>query len=75
MDANTQAKLDAVGKIAFGAVRIGSGIMTATGHGIIGGLLKKHHHMPAAFRIAKSSIEAGHKSFCEGLADWKRASE
>jgi hypothetical protein len=75
MDAKTQAKLDAAGKIAFGAARIGSGIMTATGHGIIGGLLKKHHNMPVAFRMAQSSIEAGHKSFCEGLADWKKASQ
>lgn len=75
MDDTTKSKLSAVGKIAFGAARIGSGIATATGNGLIGAALRKHHHMPTALRIAKSSIEGGQKSINEGLAEWKKASE
>ena len=33
MDAITQHKLKAAGKMAFGAARIASGLATATGHG------------------------------------------
>jgi hypothetical protein len=75
MDDSTKSKLAAAGKMAFGMARIGSGLATATGHGIIGSVLKNNGHMPTALRIAKSSIEGGKEAFDEGLADWNKASE
>lgn len=75
MDDMTKAKLAAASKIALGGGRIVSGIMTATGHGLMGVYLKKHHHTAAAFHLAKSSVEKGQRLIDDGLADWKKASQ
>lgn len=75
MDENIKAKLAAAGKIGLGGARMVSGVMTATGHGLVGAYLNQHHHMGAAYHIGKSSLEKGQKMVDEGLDDWKKASE
>lgn len=75
MDATTQAKLAAAGKIALGGGRIVSAIATATGHGLLGTYLKNHNMTALAARTAKASLEGGMKMVDDGLADWKKASQ
>lgn len=69
-----KAKLAAAGKIAFGAVRMGGAIATATGHGLLGGALKQRHMTVLAMRIGKAGFVGGRRMFEEGLAEWKGAS-
>jgi hypothetical protein len=66
---NTIRKLKGVGKVSLGAARVIGGLMTATGHGLLGGFLRSHHMAHAAYRIGKSSLEAGGKMFRQGLED------
>jgi hypothetical protein len=75
MEDSTKAKLSAAGKMAFGLARIGSGLTTAAGHGVVGSVLKNNGHMLTAYRIAQTSIEGGKKVFDEGMADWEKTSE
>lgn len=73
MDDVTKAKLIAAGKIALGAGRIASGLITATGHGLIGASLRQHHMMRNAFHLGKLSMMGGRRQLDEGLDEWKRA--
>lgn len=74
MTDNERKKLEAAGKIAFGTLRVASGVVTGCGYGLIGAMCRSHHHMLTAHGIAKRSIEAGAETFNEGLAEWKDAS-
>lgn len=65
-------KVEAAGKVAIGVARIASGVVTATGHGLIGGYCKSHHQMGLAARVAKSSIEGGSRMIKEG---WKELND
>jgi len=73
MDDVNKRKWLAVGKMALGAGRVASGIATATGHGLVGAALSRHHLTLVGVRLGKSSVEGGLKTLNEGLDDWKRA--
>lgn len=73
MEKKTKEKIKAAGKIALGAARVVSGIVTATGHGILGTYLKNHNMRAQALRLGKASTEAGGKMFDEGVKDWEKA--
>ena len=64
-----QRKLRAAGKGAVGAVKIVSGVATATGHGLLGAFLKSHHQMQAAARIGSMSFTSGRKLVSEGMRE------
>jgi len=66
---NTIRKLKGIGKMSLGAARVIGGLMTGTGHGLLGGFLRSHHMTYAAVRIGKNSIDAGGKMFRQGLAE------
>jgi len=70
MSQDHAAKLKAAGKMALGAARIVGGVVTAAGHGIVGGYFRSHHQMHLAARVARSSIEGGGKMIKEGCAEW-----
>jgi hypothetical protein len=72
MSQSVGPKLLAAGKIALGAARIVGGVVTATGHGILGSDLRSHHQMHVAARVAKSSIEGGGKMCKEGWDELNR---
>lgn len=74
MDATTQHKLKAAGKMAFGVARIASGLATAGGKGLIGGYCRNHGLMSAAYRLAQSSVSAGTAMLEAGWAEWNAAS-
>lgn len=71
MDNETERKLKATGKIAYGAVRIAAGIATATGHGLLGSFCKSHHMMNAAARIGTAGVKAGMEAIEDGAKMWK----
>ncbi|MEJ7927035.1 hypothetical protein WG908_09735 [Sphingobium sp. AN641] len=73
MDRITEQKLKAAGKVALGAARIVSGVVTATGHGFLGSLLRQHHMIHHAARLGKHSAEGGLNMLKEGVADWQDA--
>lgn len=73
MTDSTTKKVKAAAKMAFGSFKIGSAILTGTGHGLLGGALRQHHMMGAAAQIAKRGVEGGKRTFDEGLAEWKEA--
>jgi hypothetical protein len=60
----------AAGKVALGVGRIVGGVATATGHGLAGAYLGKHHMMGAAAKLARSGIEGGMEMIDEGISDW-----
>lgn len=64
-----QKKLKAIAKLVGGAAQVVSGVVTATGHGLIGGYLKNHHMMAQASIIGRKSVENGAKRFKEGLKE------
>ncbi len=72
MDDISKQKLSAATKMAFGAARVASGVLTATGHGLIGSFLKSHHMTRQAVILGKMSVEGGSKHFTEGLQEWRR---
>jgi hypothetical protein len=73
MDDITKSKLIAAGKIALGSARMASGLLTATGHGLIGAACRRHHMMRQAFHIGRMSMMGGRHQLDEGLAEWKKA--
>lgn len=73
MDDKTKAKAIAAGKIALGAARMASAVVTATGHGFIGAWCRQHHRMMNAWCIARHGMEGGRRQLDEGLAEWDRA--
>lgn len=72
MDNIDKAKLDAAAKMAVGAARVASGVMTAAGHGMLGSFLKSHHMTRQAMMLGKMSVEGGARQFSEGLEAWRR---
>ncbi|MDE2619300.1 MAG: hypothetical protein KGL54_03960 [Sphingomonadales bacterium] len=72
MDDKTIAKAKAAGTIALGAGRVASGILMATGHGLIGSFLRKHHMMRHAMRMGSESVKGGLKMVDDGLDEWKK---
>jgi hypothetical protein len=66
-------KIEAAGKIAYGAFRVVSGVMLATGHGVVGSFLRSHHILRAGMGYAKHSVENGVKNIEEGFKEWKRS--
>lgn len=60
-------------KIGVGILRIGSGVATACGVGVLGGVLRQHHMMEVARRIAVISIKGGKAMLDEGLAERRAA--
>lgn len=68
-------KLRALGKMAKGAQQVVSGAATAVGKGIIGGYCRRHDLMGMAARYGAVKARQGQKTFKEGVADWKRASD
>jgi len=73
MPDKTKGKIKAVGKIVYGTVRVGTGIATATGHGILGAYLKSHHMQASAINIGLKGIDAGMKSLSEGWNEWEKS--
>lgn len=73
MEKKTKEKIKAGAKIVFGAARIVTGLITATGHGLVGAYLRNHHMQGAALRLGKASAEAGGKMLDEGVKDWEKA--
>lgn len=73
MDETAKKRAMAAAKVAAGAARIASGVVTATGHGLLGSYLKSHHMTHAAVRIGRMSVDGGLKTLKEGLEDWKRS--
>ena len=69
----SQDKIIANVKIGVGVLRIGSGVATACGVGILGGFLRQHHMMSVARRIAVESIKGGKAMLDEGLAERRAA--
>lgn len=69
----TSKKAKAALKMAVGGVRMGGAVATATGHGVIGGMLRQHHMMRAAVPLAKAGFLGGKRMFEDGLAEWKEA--
>lgn len=69
-DEELKKKALAAGKVALGVGRIASGIVTATGHGLVGGFLKSHHMTQAAVRLGKAGVEGGAKMVKEGMKEF-----
>lgn len=67
-----EQQLKGAGRMVLGAARVVSGVLTATGHGLVGGFLRSHHMTGAAIRLGQASIKAGAKQFQEGLAQVQR---
>lgn len=65
-------KLKAAAKIVAGAAQVVSGVVTATGHGLVGGYLRQHHMTAQAMMLGKKSVESGSKRFREGLREWNQ---
>ena len=64
-----QKKLKAIAKVVGGAAQVVSGVLTATGHGLIGGYLRNHQMMAQASILGRKSVESGTKRFKEGLKE------
>jgi hypothetical protein len=62
-------KMKAVGKIAVGAFRVTSGVLTATGHGLLGTYLRNHKMTHAAMHLGKLSVKGGVQQFQEGMRE------
>ena len=69
------SKLNAAKKIAKGSLDIVSGVMTATGKGILGAAAKEQHMMGTAARYGVLKVRRGRASISEGIEEWKRAAE
>jgi len=72
MDESTKRKLEAAGKIGFGALKITSGALTFTGHGLMYAIAKKggvHNNVIA--RYAGERLTTGLKDVKKGLEDWQ----
>lgn len=68
-------KLKAAGKIAFGIVKIGGGVATVTGHGVlhvVAAACKVRIPHPVLVRIAKEQFTSGGKTFEDGVRDWEK---
>ena len=64
-------KVKAAAKVAVGAAQVASGVATATGHGILGAICKKHHMMTQAVMLGRHNVQRGMEKMKEGMDDWK----
>lgn len=58
-----------VGKVAWGTARVVSGVLTATGHGLIGTYFRNHHMMWRAMYLGKLSVKEGLEKVEEGARE------
>jgi X-X-X-Leu-X-X-Gly heptad repeat protein len=72
MDDRTLNQLKGAGKMATGAARVIGGVVTATGHGVVGGFLRSHHMTAHAVRLGANSIKSGTKQIQDGLSQFNR---
>lgn len=70
-DDEMKRKVMAAGKVALGVGRIAGGVVTATGHGILGGFLRSHHMTRAALQVGKAGVEGGAKMVKEGMKEFE----
>ena len=73
MDYKTKQQLIATGKMVLGVGRIGSGLMTAMGKGLVGAYCLNHGMTRAAASMAQASLEGGAKSIKDGWKEWNEA--
>ncbi len=73
MEDDVKRKALAVGKIAFGAVRMAGGITTGFGGGLIGSVLHAHGLTGAASTLARKSIVAGMDMLEDGVDELKKS--
>jgi hypothetical protein len=69
MEDITKDKIIANAKIGVGILRIGSGVATGCGVGLLGGFFRHRQMMDVARRIAVHSIKGGKAMLDEGLAE------
>lgn len=74
MEDGTKQKLAAAARIGFGVFKIGSGIATATGHGLIAAWARKTHNLPTAFKAAHLSVMSGADHIKTSIAQLKGSS-
>lgn len=66
-------KAKAARKMITGAGQVISGVVTGTGHGVVGGMCRNSGMMSGAQAIGRQSLRNGQKKFNEGLKEWKEA--
>lgn len=67
MTNETEKKMKAAKKIAFGAYECAAGGLLAVGHGVVAAFIRAPHlRMP----IARHMLQSGQKSLKEGIAEW-----
>ena len=65
-------RLKAYGKVAYGSLKVASGLLMATGHGLVGAYLRNHGQMNAAIRASTCTCRSGKQLVESGLAELKR---
>jgi hypothetical protein len=73
MEDQTINKVKAAAKITYGVGKGVGAVMLATGHGFLGGILRSHHMMGAAAKLARDNFKAAGDTINEGLDDWNNA--
>ena len=69
MEETTKKKIFAGAKIGYGAVRCGSAIALACGHGLLAIAVRKPMQQ---MHLANMLLKAGQETFKEGVDDWNR---
>lgn len=72
MDERTKKQLIAYGKIGIGVGRMISGVVTASGHGLLGSYLRNRNMQQQALWLGKKSVEAGKRMTEEAVEELKR---
>ena len=63
-------KLKAAAKMVKGAAQVVSGVVTGTGHGVVGTALKNAHMTRGAAELGKRSIKKGAKNCEDGMREF-----
>ena len=66
---NMQAK--AIVHMVVGVGQIVSGVVTATGHGVVGKICRDTGCMSRAFVLGKLSVDGGKARFAKGMREWQ----
>jgi hypothetical protein len=74
MTAVEWARMKACGKVALGAAKMVSGVVTATGHGLVGTYCRNHRAIQAAIALGVYSLASGTEMIEHGIAEFKDAS-
>ena len=64
-----EKKIIAAGKIVKGAAQVASGVVTASGHGLIGTACRNSNMLTSAAIIGKKGCDSGAKSIKEGIRE------